>query len=52
MLIAPALAHGTGGVGTALGPLILLAVAIVFGLAYLARKTWRNRKPRRRINGT
>ena len=51
-MIAPALAHGTGGVGTAFGPLILLAVAIVFGLAYLARKRWRNRKPRRENNGT
>ncbi len=52
MLISPALAHGTGGAGTAVGPLILLAVAIVFGLAYWARKMWRKRKPRREISGT
>ncbi len=29
MLISPALAHGIGGAGTAVGPLILLAVARV-----------------------
>ena len=40
-----------GGGGSAVGPLILLAVAIVFGLAYLARKMWRKRKPRRKISG-
>ncbi len=47
MLISPALAHGIGGGGTAVGPLILLAVAVVFGLVYVGRKKWRARKPRR-----
>ena len=45
MLISPAWAHGTGGGGTAVGPLILLGVAVVLGLVYLARKRWGGRGP-------
>ncbi len=47
MLISPALAHGIGGGGSAVGPLILLAVAIVFVLVVVGRKKWHGRKPRR-----
>ncbi len=35
MLISPAFAHGTGGGGSEVGPLILLAIAVVFILVYL-----------------
>lgn len=45
MFISQALAHGTGGVGTAVGPLILLGVAVVFVLVLVGRKMWRKRKP-------
>jgi hypothetical protein len=47
MLISPAFAHGTGGGGTAVGPLILLAIAIVFVLVYVGQKKWRGRKAMR-----
>ena len=47
MLISPALAHGTGGGGSAVGPLILLAVAIVFFIVVLGRRKWRSLKARR-----
>ena len=43
MLISPALAHGIGGAGTAVGPLILLAVAVVFVLVFVGQKKWRRR---------
>ncbi len=46
MLISPALAHGIGGGGTAVGPLILLGVAVVCVLVYVGRKAWRRRRPR------
>ena len=46
MLISPALAHGIGGGGTAVGPLILLGVAVVCVLVYMGRKAWRRRRPR------
>ncbi len=51
MLISPAFAHGTGGGGTAVGPLILLAIAVVFILVYLGRKKWRARKAAREGSG-
>ena len=44
MLISPALAHGTGGAGTATGPLILLAVATVGVLVFVIQRKWRGRK--------
>ncbi len=49
MLISPALAHvtGAGGGGSAVGPLILLAVAIVFLLVFVGQKKWRSLKARR-----
>ena len=43
MLISPALAHGIGGGGTAVGPLILLGVGVVCVLVYVGRKAWRRR---------
>ncbi len=53
MLISPAMAHGFGGAGgTAVGPLILLAVAIVFVLVYVGRRKWRGRKLRRDGSGS
>ncbi len=50
MVIARALAHGSlanesSGGGNAL--LIILAVAVLLGLAYLAYKKWRRRTPNR-----
>ncbi len=51
MLISPALAHGAGGGGSPVGPLILLAVAIVFLLVFVAQKKWRGRKPSRDGSG-
>ncbi len=49
MLISPALAHGTSGAGSVggFGPLILLAVAIVFVLVLVGEAKWRRRKQRR-----
>jgi hypothetical protein len=47
MLISPAWAHGTGGGGSAVGPLILLGVAMVFVLVVVGRKRWRERRARR-----
>ena len=46
---SPALAHvtGAGGGGSAVGPLILLAVAIVFLLVFVGQKEWRSLKARR-----
>ncbi len=38
MLISPAFAHGIGGAGSAAGPLILLAIAVVFVLVVVGRK--------------
>ncbi len=46
MLISPALAHGIGGGGSAVGPLILLGVAVVCVLVYVGRKAWRGRRLR------
>ena len=46
MLVSPALAHGIGGAGTAVGPLILLAVAVVFVIVFVGQKKWRRRKQR------
>ena len=51
MLISPAFAHGTGGGGTAVGPLILLAIAIVFVVVYVGKKKWRARKAVREGSG-
>ncbi len=51
MLISPAFAHGTGGGGSEVGPLILLAIAVVFILVYLGRKKWRARKAMRQGSG-
>ena len=51
MLISPALAHGTGGAGTATGPLILLAIAVVFVLVVVGRKKWRKRMQTRDSSG-
>jgi hypothetical protein len=51
MLISPAFAHGTGGGGSAAGPLILLAIAIVFVLVYVGRKKWRAHKAVRQGSG-
>ena len=54
MLISPALAHVTSGTGTSGGGialLIIIAVAIVFFLAYLGQKKWRRLKPRRDGSG-
>ncbi len=45
-MISPALAHGIGGAGTAVGPLILLGVAVVCVFVYVGRKAWRRRRPR------
>ena len=49
MLIAPALAHGTSGDGSVggFGPLILLAVAVVFVLVWVGEAQWRKRKLKR-----
>ena len=44
MLISPAWAHGTGGVATGLGPLILLGIAIVVVAFFIGRKKWRARQ--------
>ncbi len=51
MLISSAYAHGTGGGGSEVGPLILLAIAVVFILVYLGRKKWRARKAVRQGSG-
>jgi hypothetical protein len=51
MLISPAFAHGTGGGGSEVGPLILPAIAVVFGLVYLGRKKWRSRNAVREGSG-
>ncbi len=51
MLISPALAHGIGGAGTSVGPLILLAVAVVFVLVFVGQKKWRRHKQRRDDSG-
>ncbi len=50
-MISPALAHGIGGAGTAVGPLILLAVAVVFVLVFVGQKKWRRHKQRRDGSG-
>ena len=50
-MISPAFAHGTGGGGSAVGPLILLAIAIVFVLVYVGKKKWRARKAVREGSG-
>ncbi len=50
-MISPAFAHGTGGGGSEVGPLILLAIAVVFILVYLGRKEWRARKAVRQGSG-
>jgi hypothetical protein len=46
MLISPAFAHGSGaGVeGGGYGPLIILAVAVVFVLAWVVERKWRRRR--------
>ena len=50
-MISPAFAHGTGGGGSEVGPLILLAIAVVFIPVYLGRKKWRARKAVRQGSG-
>ncbi|MEE9595446.1 MAG: hypothetical protein V3V96_01595 [Acidiferrobacterales bacterium] len=52
-MISPALAHGTSGDGSVggFGPLILLAVAIVFVLVFVVEAKWRRRKQRRDRSG-
>ena len=49
MLISPALAHGASGDGSVggFGPLILLAVAVVFVLVLVVQSRWRNWKLKR-----
>ncbi len=47
MLISPAWAHGTGGVATGLGPLILLGIAVVAVVFFIGRKKWRARQDMR-----
>ncbi len=51
MLISPAFAHGIGGAGSAAGPLILLAIAVVFVLVVVGRKRWRARHARHNESG-
>ncbi len=53
MLISPALAHGSSGAASVggLGPLILLAVAILFVLALMGEGKWRRYKQKRDGNG-
>ena len=50
-MVSPALAHGIGGGGSAVGPLILLAVAVVFVLVLVGQKKWHRRKQRRDGSG-
>ena len=49
MVISPALAHGSNDAGSVggYGPLILLAVAIVFVLVLVGQKKWRRCKSKR-----
>ncbi len=49
MLISPALAHGASGVDSvgSLGPLILLAIAVVFVLVFVGEAKWRRYRLRR-----
>ena len=49
MLISPALAHGASGVDSvgSLGPLILLAIAVVFVLVFVGEAKWRRYRQRR-----
>ena len=53
MLITPAWTHGTttGEQPTSYGPLILLAIAVVFVLVLVAEKKWRKRKLKRNGGG-
>ena len=46
MLISPAFAHGSGSgaEGGGFGPMIILAVAVVFVLAWAVERKWRQRK--------
>ncbi len=51
MLISEAFAHGGAAAsvsaGRATGPLILLGLAVAFGLIYALRRIWRQRKAAR-----
>ena len=53
MLISPAFAHGTGSAetGGAIGPLILLGVAILAVIFYFIRKKWLSRRTHRDGDG-
>ena len=53
-MISRALAHGikdAGSSGGANALLIILGVAILFGLAHMGRKRWRRRRARRVDSG-
>ena len=53
-MAAPAVAFGTGGdgsVGGFIGPLIMLAVAVVFVLVLVVEARWRGRKLKREEGG-
>ncbi len=52
-MISPALAHGASGVDVvgSLGPLILLAIAVVFVLVFMGEAKWRRYKQRRDDSG-
>ena len=51
MLISPALAHGTGGAASEMGPLILLGVAVAAVLFFVGRSKWRKYREQRDAAG-
>jgi hypothetical protein len=53
MLISPALAHGASGVDVAAsrGPLIILAILVVFVIVFVAEAKWRKYRLRRDSGG-
>ena len=52
-MISPALAHGASGVDSVggLAPLILLAIAVVFVVVFVAEAKWRKYRLRRDDSG-
>ena len=53
MLISPALAHGASGVDAtgSRGPLIIVAILVVFVLVFVAEAKWRKYRLRRDDSG-